>query len=211
LFYIVYEMEPHERVVTIRRSAVLGMIWFVLTCCVNAQERATLTDTSKTTYGEKSSRAPRELNTFAFLIGKWDGKGKTRLPDGTVAEYPVIWIGRYILDGMAIADEVHAPAPDGRPYLGITLRQYDPNRATWVIEFLNVSGSFLRRQVRPGAGSVMTDGRNVTVSSASPGIEIREHYLVPDDEHWVYRLDVSSDGGRNWNEGSMEFTFRRSK
>ena len=79
-----------------------------------------MTDPSKTTYGERSPRAPRELDVFAFLIGTWDGTGRTRLPDGKVAEYPVAWIGRYILDGMAIADEAHGPYPDGTPFLGIT-------------------------------------------------------------------------------------------
>ena len=67
-----------------------------------------------------SPRAPKELNAFAFLIGTWDGTGRTRLPDGKVAEYPVTWIGRYVLDGTAIADEVHGPAPDGSPTLGIS-------------------------------------------------------------------------------------------
>ena len=136
----------------------------------SAQEVRTVTDPSKTIYGERSPRAPRELDVFAFLIGKWEGRGRTRLPDGKVAEYPVAWVGRYILDGMAIADEGHAPSPDGTPFLGITLRQYDQSRKTWVIEFLNVSESFLRRQVHEGNGSVAVSGRTVTVTSESPGI-----------------------------------------
>ena len=111
----------------------------------------------KTTYGEKDPRAPRELDIFAFLIGTWEGTGRTKLPDGKVAEYPVKWVGRYILDGMAIAGEVHAPNPDGSPALGITFRQYDTTRATWIIEFLNVSHFILRRQVRPGTGSVVVN------------------------------------------------------
>jgi len=176
-----------------------------------AQEAPTVTDPSKTIYGERSPRAPRELDVFAFLIGKWDGRGRTRLPDGKVAEYPVAWIGRYILDGTAIADEVHAPYPDGTPSLGITFRQYDQRQKTWVIEFMNVSGSFLRRQVHHGTGSVAVSGRTVTITSESPGIVVREHYVVPDDDTWVYRLDSSNDGGRSWNEGAIEFTFRRSK
>jgi hypothetical protein len=171
----------------------------------------TVTDPSKTIYGEKSPSAPRELDVFAFLIGKWDGRGRTRLPDGKVAEYPVAWIGRYILDGTAIADEAHAPYPDGTPSLGITFRQYDQSRKTWVIEFLNVSESFLRRQVHLGTGSVAVSGRTVTITSGSPGIVVREHYVVPDADNWVYRLDTSNDGGRSWNEGAIEFTFRRSK
>jgi hypothetical protein len=182
-----------------------------LTGNASAQEVRTVTDPSKTIYGERSPRAPRELDVFAFLIGKWDGRGRTRLPDGKVAEYPVAWVGRYILDGTAIADEGHAPYPDGTPSLGITFRQYDQSRKTWVIEFLNVSESFLRRQVHDGAGSVAVSGRTVTVTSGSPGVIVREHYVVPDDDNWIYRLDSSNDGGRSWNEGAIEFTFRRSK
>lgn len=166
-------------------------------------------DPSKTTYGEISPRAPPELRIFSFLIGKWDGKGKTRLPDGNFAEFPVTWIGRYILDGTAISDEAHAPAPDGSPYLGISLRQYDPDRKAWVIEFLNVTGSFLRKQVAATYGSVEVTGRNVTVASASPGMTIREHYLVADDNSWTYQLDISSDDGKTWNTAQIEMIFRR--
>jgi hypothetical protein len=168
-------------------------------------------DPSKTIYGEKSPRAPLELDVFAFLIGKWDGRGRTRLPDGKVAEYPVAWVGRYVLDGTAIADEAHGPYPDGTPFLGISFRQYDQIRETWVIEFLNVSESFLRRQVHQSTGSVAVSGRTVTVTSESPGIIVREHYVVLDADNWVFRLDSSNDGGRSWDEGAIEFTFHRSK
>ena len=191
--------------------AALVVAALLITSHASAQEVPIVTDPSKTIYGEKSPRAPRELDVFAFLIGKWDGRGRTRLPDGKVAEYPVAWVGRYILDGTAIADEAHAPYPDGTPSLGITFRQYDQNRKTWVIEFLNVSESFLRRQVHHGTGSVAVSGRTVTITSGSPGIIVREHYVVPDADNWVYRLDSSNDGGRSWNEGAIEFTFRRSK
>jgi len=177
----------------------------------SAQEVPTVTDPSKTIHGERSARAPRKLDVFAFLIGTWDGRGRTRLPDGKVAEYPVASVGRYILDGTAIADEMHGPYPDGTPCLGITFRQYDQRRKTWVIEFLNVSESFLRRQVHHGTGSVAVSGRTVTVTSESPGVVLREHYVVPDADHWVYRLDFSNDAGRSWNDGAIEFTFRRSK
>lgn len=166
-------------------------------------------DPSKTTYGDISPAAPAELRVFSFMIGKWNGKGRTRLPDGTIAGFPVTWIGRYILGGTAVADEMHAPAPDGSPYLGISFRQYDAVRKTWVIEYLNVPGSFLRKQVDSATGSVNVQGRDVTVSSESPGISIREHYSVPDDNSFTYRLDVSSDAGRTWNQGQIEMDFVR--
>jgi hypothetical protein len=168
-----------------------------------------MSDPTKTSYGELNPAAPAELQAFSFLIGKWDGTGRTRLPDGTVAEFPVTWIGRYILDGMAIADEVHAPAPDGSPYLGISLRHYDRTRHTWIIEYLNVTGSFLRRQVDTERGSVEVSGTDVIVASASPGITILERYGVPDPDHFTYRLDISHDGGRSWTRDQVEMDFER--
>jgi hypothetical protein len=40
---------------------------------------------------------------------------------------------------------------------------------------------------------------------------VREHYEISDDDNWVYQLDVSNDGGKNWNEGQTEITLHRSK
>jgi len=164
-----------------------------------------------TAYGERNPGAPGELSVFSFLVGKWEGKGRTKIGDGKFAEYDVTWIGRYILDGTAIADELHGPMPDGSPYLGISLRQYDADRSTWIIEYLNITNSFLRRQVNKKSGSVSVSGRNVTVTSESPGVVVREHYQVGSDTAFVYRLDVSNDGGKNWNEGQIEMSFRRSQ
>ena len=164
-----------------------------------------------TAYGERNPGAPQELSVFSFLIGRREGKGRTKIDDGKFAEYDVTWIGRYILDGTAIADELHGPMPDGSPYLGISLRQYDAQTNTWIIEYLNVTNSFLRRQVNRDSGSVRVSGRNVTVTSESPGMLVREHYQLENDNAFVYRLDVSNDGGKSWNEGQVEMTLQRSK
>jgi hypothetical protein len=181
----------------------------VLALLGGVQAEAQQIDPSKTTYGTLTPKSPRELAAFAFLVGKWQGTGTIRLDNGRFAEFPISWIGRYVLDGMAIADECHGVTPDGGPYLGITLRQYDAGRKTWIVEYVNVSNSFLRKQVNGEAGSVVINGRNVTVESASPNMSIREHYLVADGDDFVYRLDVSTDGGRTWNEGHIVMTLRR--
>jgi hypothetical protein len=176
---------------------------------VDAQTPGNTADPTKTAYGERNEHAPKELDVFSFLIGTWEGKAKVTPADGKVVEVPFTWIGRYILDGTAIADEVHSFAPDGKPVLGITLRQYDGAGKTWVVEFLNVSYSFLRKQVNSRTGSVTVRGRIVTVASESPGWAGREHYEVMDRDHWRYRLDTSSDGGKSWNEGQLAVAFQR--
>jgi hypothetical protein len=163
-----------------------------------------------TTYGGRHESAPDELDLFSFLIGKWEGSGKTRLADGTIVEYDGLsWIGRYVLDGMAIIDELHAPKPDGNPGLGITLRYFDVDSDAWVVEFLNVSNSFIRRQVNPRSGAVEKDGSTVVVISVSDDSISREYYRVIDDDRFVYTIDLSNDGGETWNRGSIEFTMNR--
>jgi hypothetical protein len=165
-----------------------------------------------TTYGQRSLDAPRELDAFSFLIGKWEGGGKTKLPDGTIAEFGgVTWIGRYILDGMAIADEGHASAPDGSPYLGISFRYYDAPKKAWIVEFLNVTSSFIRRQVNATSGSVTVDGKTVVVLGKDADMWGRETYRVDSHDHWTYSLDLSNDGGRTWNVGQIEMSFSRKK
>ena len=165
-----------------------------------------------TTYGERNSQAPDELNRFSFLVGKWNGTGKTRLPDGNHAQWDgATWIGRYILDGMAIADEFHAPAPDGKPYLGISLRQFDTRRGAWIIEYLNVSYSFLRKQVGPQAGSVSADANTVIVISEDGATRIRELYRVADRKHFTYSTDKSEDAGKSWSPPLIEMTMERAE
>ena len=169
-------------------------------------------DSAITTYGNRNDSAPEELDVFSFLIGKWEGSGKTRLADGTVAEYDgLTWIGRYVLDGMAIADELHTPQPDGSPGMGITFRYFDPENEHWIVEFLNVSNSFIRRQVNAESGSVETDGTTVIVVTESGQSIIREYYRVLGGDRFVYSLDLSNDGGETWNRGSIEFTMSRTE
>jgi hypothetical protein len=170
-----------------------------------AQQRPAITS-----YGDRDEAAPDELDLFSFLIGKWVGSGKTRLADGTIAEYDgLTWIGRYVLDGMAIIDELHAPLPDGNRGLGITLRYFDPQRDGWVVEFLNVTNSFIRRQVNARAGAVEKEGSTVVVTSLSGESISREYYRVIDEDGFVYTIDLSNDGGDTWNRGSIEFTMKR--
>ena len=196
--------------------AVHVVLLLVVVIGAQAQETARPRDSAGSTYGLRSMNASPELDAFAFFIGKWEGVGKTRLPDGKIVEYPIMWIWRYILDGTAIADEGHGKAPDGTTAIGISFRQYDRSRKGWVIEFLAEPTSQFFPQVRPGVGSVTVNGRNVTVINGGrpdrPSWRVREHYLpAPDNDGWVYRLDESNDGGTSWNEGRTELTLQRSK
>jgi Protein of unknown function (DUF1579) len=162
-----------------------------------------------TTYGARNPQAPNQLSLFSFLVGKWKGTGKSRLEDGSQAQFDLTWIGRYILNGMAIADEIHSLAPDGKPYLGISLRHFDPKRDSWIVEYLNVSNSFLRRQVNPQSGNVSVDAGTVIVVSEDAQTRIRERYRVEDQNHFTYSTDMSRDEGRSWDAVLVEMTMTR--
>jgi hypothetical protein len=169
------------------------------------------TEPAITTYGRINAQAPSQLKLFSFLVGKWSGGGKARLQDGHVVEFELTWIGRYILDGMAIADEIHGKLPDGTPQLGISLRHFDAKRWSWIIEFLNVSGAFLRRQVSPGSGSLSVDADTIIVISEDAQTRIRENYRVVDQSHFTYTMDTSRDGGNSWEPVSVEMKLARAE
>jgi hypothetical protein len=164
-----------------------------------------------TTYGERNPQAPDELDLFSFLVGKWSGGGRTRLQNESYVEWEgATWIGRYILNGMAIGDELHAPGPDGKTYLGITLRHFDTHNDAWIVEFLNVSQSFLRRQVNPRSGFVRQDADGIHVIAEDEAqAQFRETYRVLDQNHFTYTADRSPDGGRTWGPVLYEFRMTR--
>lgn len=165
-------------------------------------------DPSVTTYGTLNPAAPAELTTFSFLVGKWTGTGKYLDPEGNYIDFEVLWIGRYVLDGMAIADEVRLPEADGGSAQGINLRFFDPVSKTWTVEFLNLLWSFLRKQTNANTGAVMQDGATITVSQSGPeGAPGREVYTVVDADHFTYSLDVERDG--IWDEGLVTMQLER--
>lgn len=93
--------------------------------------------------------------------------------------------------------------------MGITIRYFDTDSGSWLVEFLNVARSFIRRQVNARSGAVEKDGSTVVVISVSDESVCREYYRVIDADNFVYTLDLSNDGGETWNKGPIEFTMKR--
>jgi hypothetical protein len=169
-----------------------------------------VSDPAITTYGVLNPAAPPELGLFAFLVGTWSGTARARGADGTYTDYEFDWIGRYALDGMAIADEMRMSAAQGGAIQGMSLRFFDAGTQSWVIEFLNFSQRFLRKQVNTRVGAVTQDGAQVTVAQTGPdGGPGREVYTVVDADHFTYRMDFSQDGGQRWDEGVVTIDMRR--
>ena len=163
-----------------------------------------------TSYGVENADAPPELRLFSFLVGKWEGTAEAPMPDGRIVEVKLKWIGRYILDGMAIADELHAEISGETPYLGISFFGFDPVARTWTVEYLNVTGSFLRQQVNGRSGTVTQEDNTVVVTDPGDGDQVaREEYRRSGDDHFTYVFFMSDDGGKTWGEPMFEYELER--
>ena len=162
----------------------------LVTSNASGQEVPTVTDPSKTIHGERSPGAPRELDVFAFLIGKWDGRGRTSFRTG---RWPSPCLDRPLHPGWDGDRRRGARTLSRRQALSGNhlppVRPEPEDLGHRVSERLRVVPETAGAH---GTGSVTVSGRTVTVTSESPGIVVREHYVVPDADNWVYRLDSST-------------------
>lgn len=164
-------------------------------------------DPAVTKYGTLNPAAPAELATFSFLVGTWAGTGTYRDAEGKLTSYELQWIGRYALNGMAIADELRAD--DGKVVQGLQLRYFDADAKTWTIEFVNFVQSFLRKQVNAEVGAVTKDGSRITIEQpGAGGAPGREVYTLNDADHFTYSLDNSKPDG-SWDEGVFTMQMER--
>ncbi len=83
----------------------------------------------------------------------------------------------------------------------MTLRFYDTDQHRWIVEYLDVLASTLASQGTGELGGVLVSETSVTLMSQAPGLLVRETYLDITDDHFTYRVDVSTDEGETWDEG----------
>ena len=81
-------------------------------------------------FGKPNPNAPVALSRFAFLIDRWRCEAKLRSANGEWQTLPATWLGRFILDGYAIADEYRMTGSSGELIvLGmISARMTPPSR-----------------------------------------------------------------------------------
>src|SRR5580693_333951 len=99
-----------------RRSVLLTAcaLWMASTPHAALAETPLMDDQLHHDFGKLSPHAPAELARFAFLIGSWRGEAKIASANGEWQAYQVTWLGRFILDGYAIADEYRMTDSSGK-------------------------------------------------------------------------------------------------
>ena len=162
-------------------------------------------------FGKLSPHAPAELSRFAFLIGSWKGEAKIHSAPGEWQTYQVAWLGRFILDGYAIADEYRMTDSAGKlVVLGMNFRTFDAASQTWNIKWLNALTGTWMNLVSEELGGIHFDGQSITYAfkeSAGGHAYTRATYTSHSPTHFTWKGDQSSDA-KSWSDFMIVECYR---
>ena len=151
------------------------------------------------------------LSRFAFLVGRWRCEARVKRTDGEWQALHATWVGRYILDGRAIADEYRMTGPDGETIvLGVNLRAYDPVRKVWNMKWLNaLAGTWIDLGPEELGGVKFQDDSIVYVfrEPVADHAFTRATYTNVSADRFTWRGEKSDDG-RVWSEFMVAEAYR---
>jgi hypothetical protein len=159
---------------------------------------------AKQQFGKINPNAPEELVRFAFLVGSWRFEAKVKLHDGQSHPFQGAWLGRYILDGYAIADEYRMTDVSAKLIvLGLNLRAYDASNQTWNIKWLNaLTGAWMDLAPSELRG-VAYDGQSISYAFKElvpvDAMHAYTCHLYTSGTHFTWRGEKSTDGSL-WSE-----------
>ena len=141
--------------------------------------------------------APPELARFAFILGEWKIRTRGRWSDGPDFTSTGTWIGRYVLDGYAIADEARVFDADGRLIgMGVTYRSVRPTDGRWVMQWFSALDSTWEE--------LRTDDLP-PVEFGDDFVRFRNHGFFPritfekiTDDAFRWVGETTEDDGRTW-------------
>ena len=154
-------------------------------------------------FGHRNPNAPAALARFAFLIGRWRCEANVRSATGAWQTFRATWVGRFILDGHAIADEYRMTDASGALIvLGLNLRTYDSGRQSWTMKWLNALSGTWTDLGPEELGGVADHGQSIEYVFREPmagHTYTRATYTNISDQHFTWRGEKSDDR-RTWHE-----------
>jgi hypothetical protein len=162
-------------------------------------------------FGQPNPNAPAALSRFAFLIGRWRCDAKVRLADGEWQTFQATWLGRFILDGYAIADEYRMTGASGEPIVvGMNIRSYDTTKQIWNIKWLNALAGTWVDLGPEELGGVTFDGQSIIYAFKEPvaaHATARAKYTNISQTHFTWRREKSDDG-KTWSDFMVVEVYR---
>lgn len=162
-------------------------------------------------FGKPNPNAPAALSRFAFLIGRWRCEARVKLANGEWQTFQATWLGRFILDGYAIADDYRMTDSSGKLIvLGTNLRAYDATKHIWNIKWLNaLTGTWV--DLGPEElGGVSFDGQSIIYvfkETVAGHAYMRATYTNISKNHFTWRGEKSDDG-KAWSEFMVIESYR---
>lgn len=162
-------------------------------------------------WGKANPNAPAALSRFAFLIGSWRCEARVKSATGSWQTFQATWLGRFILDGYAIADEYRMTDSAGELIvLGMNFRAYDATKKTWNIKWLNALAGTWVDLGPEELGGVSFDSQSITYAFSEPVAAhayTRATYTNISQTHFTWRGEKSDDG-QAWSEFMVVEAYR---
>lgn len=157
---------------------------------------------SQSNYGTPHPNAPPELERFSFLIGVHNCKGRVKGEENQWNDFTAEWVGRYILDGMAIADEFCAHWPDGSLFKhGQNIRMYNSEQKSWRMKWIDAMDATVIKQGTKELGGVKCNGTTISFHIAHESGEIlRARYTNITEDSFQWHGSMLNEDGETWDE-----------
>jgi hypothetical protein len=162
-------------------------------------------------FGKLNPNAPAALSRFAFLIGKWRCEAKLKSANGAWQTFEAAWLGRFILDGYAIADEYRMLGSSGELIvLGMNFRTYDAAKQIWNIKWLNALAGNWTDLASEEFGGLRFDDQSIIYAFKEPVAShayTRATYTSHSTRHFTWRGEKSDDA-KTWSEFMVVEAYR---
>ena len=138
----------------------------------------------------------KDATTCDFLLGRWQARGRAMGTEGQWEPVDMVWMSHSVLDGLAIAGTYQTRVGEGELRVtALDFRRYDTTAERWSIEWLDPQTGLLRTQVSDGGGDVRRTKAGVSMTSRAAGFLHRERFEDIGQDRFVYRAEISRDGG----------------
>jgi len=136
---------------------------------------------------------PPAARLFDRVAGSWNVDFTNIADDGTRDQVRGQLLVGWVLDGRALQDVwIQFPKPGEDRFIGTTLRFYDPDRKKWRVVWV----SAIAKAVTVLEGGE-EEGRIVLYTDGPKG-RVRWTFSDITDRDFVWRGELSADGGKTW-------------
>jgi hypothetical protein len=148
---------------------------------------------------------------YGRFVGSWDLLVTRFLADGSTRMRPGEWHFAWVLEGRAVQDVWIVPGrgvlreqtPADQLFYGTTLRTYDPRIDAWHIQYTDPASQTYSTMIGRAEGDDI-----VQLGTNAEGETIRWSFRDIADDSFLWRGEVSADGGKTWRK-LVEFSARR--